>query len=355
MRNKAVIEHRGQKLFLDNITGVPLVNGQDQRWIDCHGSTLAAYRCRFGGEGGGFTPVVNWHPGAAISILDSTISSEGNAERRTVVYCEAMATLLTIRGCSMRVPPLMLSPSIDLQTCFLNDALEEPCFDVMTNRMPDFELPAGMRDPVVGPLPVDNLPTDETKSRMAAILARETEIARDTPPAPLPDDAVPITLSNHTWDLEDTMDTLVIRNSEYLAVAEAPTGIVIMRRAAGRWPHVLIRDVEVDLDKRPVLSWITPDRGDSIDGHSYAVKIVDHRNGKTSTLQRRQVAGDRHSHDLRSILGRDTGTVRIDIKFYYLGYGPHNDPDTGEVVDKRAEKGEYMVLEKLFLAPPERE
>jgi hypothetical protein len=56
------------KLFLQRMLGVPesgMIPGSDQRWIDnhAHGSTggqVVARDCRFGGEGGGFTVVLNF-------------------------------------------------------------------------------------------------------------------------------------------------------------------------------------------------------------------------------------------------------------------------------------------------------
>jgi len=243
----------------------------------------------------------------------------------------------------------MISPNVDLKTCFLNDALLYPMFDVTTNRMPAFTLPEEISSPVVGPLPVDNLSEEATQARLAEIVSLEKAFAQSAASRPLPPEALPITPSTHHWDLEDVMDTLVVRNAEYLAIADGPAGTIILKRRGDRWPHVLIRDIHVDLTTHPTLSWVVPDRGDCIEGHSYAVKIVDRKTGQTTTLQRRQVVGEAHSHDLRPILKNDDGKALFDLKFYYLGYGPYNDPKTGAVVNRRAGKGEYMVIESLFL------
>ncbi|MBI2298748.1 MAG: hypothetical protein HYU66_07340, partial [Armatimonadetes bacterium] len=60
MRDMAAIEHRGGRLIIEDLCGVPLVNGADQRWIDNYGANLTCRSVRFGGEGGGFTPVVSF-------------------------------------------------------------------------------------------------------------------------------------------------------------------------------------------------------------------------------------------------------------------------------------------------------
>jgi hypothetical protein len=62
---KALFENH-DRLLLTRMLGVPEpIAGNDQRWIDNHnhgviGGTVVARDCRFGGEGGGFTVVVNF-------------------------------------------------------------------------------------------------------------------------------------------------------------------------------------------------------------------------------------------------------------------------------------------------------
>ena len=60
MKNKAVIENRGGRMVLEKILGNPYVNGTDQRWIDVYSGNLTCRNFRFGGEGDGFTSVVNF-------------------------------------------------------------------------------------------------------------------------------------------------------------------------------------------------------------------------------------------------------------------------------------------------------
>jgi len=46
-------------LSVENLCCVPIVNGYDQRWIDNYGNVVCR-NVRFGGEEGGFTPIVNF-------------------------------------------------------------------------------------------------------------------------------------------------------------------------------------------------------------------------------------------------------------------------------------------------------
>ena len=130
MKDKAVIEHKAGRLSIDNLCGVPLVNGTDQRWIDNHGQWLSAVRCRFGGEYGGFTPVVNFAKpnhgtrvqdeavGTMVLIEDSLICSVGNKKRSCAVYCEEVPNSIVIRNCATYTPEILVRPTIDPATYF---------------------------------------------------------------------------------------------------------------------------------------------------------------------------------------------------------------------------------------------
>ena len=140
MKDKAVIEHKAGRLTIENLCGVPLVNGTDQRWIDNKSQWLSLVRCRFGGEGGGFTPVVNftkptgWPLGTLIMIEDSLICSVGNKKRQCAVYCEEIPNSIIIKGCNTYTAEILVSPKINLATYFsniprrmLNFVIEDNC------------------------------------------------------------------------------------------------------------------------------------------------------------------------------------------------------------------------------------
>ncbi len=92
--NQTVIENHAI-MSCENIICVTLVNGQGQRWIDNH-SLLVCRFCSFGGEGGGFTPVVNF---GSLVVLNTcqTVCGLGNAQRSCTVYSERIPSHLNDR------------------------------------------------------------------------------------------------------------------------------------------------------------------------------------------------------------------------------------------------------------------
>ncbi len=130
MKDKAVIESHQGVLFFENILGVPLVDrANDQRWIDNYGS-VTCRNVRFGGEGAGFTPVVNFgefdytYPVASRLVqLDTCwVYGGGNTNRRAAVYCEALPNQIIIKNCSgfPDTPPVLFDQKIDLDEAVRN-------------------------------------------------------------------------------------------------------------------------------------------------------------------------------------------------------------------------------------------
>ncbi|MFO7976312.1 MAG: glycosyl hydrolase family 28-related protein [Candidatus Hydrogenedentota bacterium] len=120
MRDKAVIVNRGV-LHLEDVLGVPRTNGSDQRWIDNYG-TVRAVRVRFGGEGAGFTPVVNFakfdasYPvwPSSVTLQQCYVYALGNKQRKCAVYCEEIPNSITIHDCSgfIDMAMVMVNPEI---------------------------------------------------------------------------------------------------------------------------------------------------------------------------------------------------------------------------------------------------
>ena len=161
MKNKAVIENRGGRMVLEKILGVPRVNGTDQRWIDVYFGNLTCRNFRFGGEGGGFTPVVNFvkyipEPasfglGPSIVLEGCQIYAGGNSKRRCAVSCEEIPNGITMRECALSVPAVHLSDRIDLQTYFLGARSSMLHFQLRQNRSDQqYDLPRRLQQPIVG-------------------------------------------------------------------------------------------------------------------------------------------------------------------------------------------------------------
>ena len=88
---------------------------------------------------------------------------------------------------------------------------------------------------------------------------------------------VRIDMARHVWDLAEPMDGTAEPNAHILAAApvdESPV-IVRWRPGSGSWAHVRIRDVNIDLDKTPILSFKLRDLGRGT-ADSTAVKLLDH-------------------------------------------------------------------------------
>lgn len=357
MKDMAVIVNKGGRLTIENLCGVPLVNGSDQRWIDNYGQWLSATQCRFGGEGGGFTPVVNFakplsYPvGTMVFIEDSLICAVGNNKRQTAVYCEEIPNHLVVRDCTLYVPEVMVRPDIDPKTYFAGVKKQMVRIDVDNNcNVKGGESPAWLRDPpTASGSATPTLSDADTK----AALAKAVETARALPPvADEPHtfaghrqqtDAtkyVTVNATDYKWDLSEDMDGTTEPNGNFMAVAPAGDSVVLLRRrpAGNSWPHARIRNVTIDLDKTPILSFKLRDLGRGT-ADSTALKVLD------VETQRMVVLGEfysgfhqYHAFDLRKALEL-TGQRTFELKFYYLGEAWKH--------PKRTQTGDYLLLQFL--------
>ena len=87
----------------------------------------------------------------------------------------------------------------------------------------------------------------------------------------------------------------------------------------GCWPHVLVKDVRLDLAKTPWLTWRLLETGMKANG--YAVKVTDLDSSKTVELTEMDWPPfhDYRAYDLRKVFGVKNGTHAFQIKFYFLG------------------------------------
>jgi hypothetical protein len=368
--NKAVIENKGGKMVLEDILAVPNVTGKDQRWIDNYGN-LTCRSFRFGGETGGFTPVVNfarystqvWGP--SIIIEDSFMFALGNNKRPCGIYLEEIPNIIEVRNCIIGgIPAIKIRPDIDLKNYFKNVRPGMLQYN-LTGNVGEFagEMPELLENPVIvqdETSKLSQLSEADTKQALSEAVAFQKQRPRveeergkfaDHRQKTDPSDYMEITPDKYTWDLEDLMDGTSEKNARHLAVAQAGDDIIIMRRTEPRnWPHVLIRDVRIDLDTYPYLTWKEKDPGvtDKTLAFAYAVKVIDKETETMLTLI--ENTGDRvfaySAYNLKELFG--VGGVRsFDIKFYYLAteYIP---PSNGKKMSAiMTEPGGYMVLDFL--------
>jgi hypothetical protein len=362
MKDMAVIVNKGGRLTIDNLLGVPLVNGRDQRWIDNYGQWLSCVQCRFGGEGGGFTPVVNYakpkpYPlGTMVFIEDSLICSAGNPKRKCAVYCEEIPNWLVVRDNNLYVTEVQVRPDIDPNTYFAGIKKQMLRFDISNNCNADRgDLPAWLRDPPTasGP-PIPTLSADATSTALQE--AADTISALPLPVEPPfetnghrqqtdPSAFVSILPADHPWALDEKMDGTMLFNSDFLAVATHDEGSIIMRRRPGKnsWPHAVSRSITIDLDKTPILTWKVQDLGRGT-ADATAVKVIDREEQRMAVLGEFMAGFYQYrAFDLRKALDL-SGTRILDIKFYYLGDAWKH--------PKPTEMGDYIYLQFLRTEAP---
>jgi len=362
MDHMAVIENRHGFMTLDNLLGVPLSTGVDQRWVDNYGS-LHCYGCRFGGEGGGFTPVVNFAKfahqsgGGGIMIDDSLLCSQSNFKRKCAVYCEEIPNSIVIRNSVIvGVPAVKVDKKIDLKTYFrgarpgmLRYAVTD-CVGEFSMDVPELLLKPNIK----GGREKEQLSESETEEALKKAVAEVT--AKEYPPSPPAEfkghkehtdskDYYNVTVENHVWDLTDYMDATREPNGEYLAVAAAGDDIVIMRRMAHKWPHVLIKNITVDLDRYPYLCWKLRD-AETGAPNGHAIRIIDCDKERMVLISEVHHGVEYQAYNVKEKLGV-SGVRNLQIRFYFLGHkyiGPTKDtPFSFE----HAQPGQYMILDYL--------
>jgi hypothetical protein len=361
MKNKAVIENRSAMLLCENIVGVPRVNGQDQRWIDNYGS-LTCRNFRFGGESGGFTPVVHWIKGRDVLLDDCCMWANGNNKRLCAVYCEEMPHQLVITNCILGNPPIRVRPDLDIR-----ESLKHVGKGAFTIRIADNDNPyiddaetkriikeAAKRDTSPAPIP-GQLSKEETEAALAKAAGIVAALPAEEPAAMEskipqrqfgfkphtqktdPADHIEFPFVKRDWDLGTYMDSTVEKNSRYLAVEGVGDDVVVLRRSPSMWAHVAIRNITMNLDEYPVLSWKLKDPNNGRPAH-YAVKVIDDQSKELRMLYQQPYVPffEYCAVDLREAFGFEGGTHTFTIHFYPLihGYmeGGHVETKAGDFV-----------------------
>ena len=367
MSDMAVIESRGGRMLLENILGNPWVTSRDQRWIDNYGDLLVCRNFRFGGEGGGFTPIVNfakYRPNNNKGGASPTIQMEGcqvyalgNNKRACAVYLEEIPNGISFRDNIMLVPAIKLRKTIDLKTYFKECAPGMLNFSLEKNNIGEFigEFPALLQNPVILAAPTLRTP-DLSEKETAKALAEATRNIRKTPNPVLsgpkasfeghqqqtePDKYVEIAYDPAKWRLDDLMDATHELNGTFLAMAPIGDDVVFLRRRAGgqAWPHILIKDVVVDLDETPFLTLRT--RDDVGMPARFAFKAIDKESETMLMLVHKADYNGRYiAFDLREKFGV-SGTRTFDLKFYYNDIVKWLDGTTSVM----AKTGDYVVLD----------
>jgi hypothetical protein len=359
MRNQAAIEHRAGRLTIENLCGVPLVNGADQRWIDNYGGNLTCRGVRFGGEGGGFTPIVNfarygsaWGP--TILLDDCFVAANGNARRNCAVFLEELPNQIQIRDCMLAGATLVaLRDDLDLRHYFQAASSNVFRFAASGNTGENVErLPALLERPKVRAPAAKGLSRAATRKALARaegavkpVAAQDATGGEHNGHRQQSDPGRFLDLSPATvrWHLDDPMDATAERNADHLAVRQVGTDVVLLRRTEARdnWPHVTIQDVTVDLDRYPLLSYQQKPSGSQAPA-TYAVRVLDIASGTELLLEENWYPpwDAYRAFNLRDLFGTG-GVRRLRLKYYYLGVQAVNKETLA------AQPGDFIVLDFL--------
>ena len=350
MRDRAVIVNRHGVMTVDNLLGVPLCNGGNQRWIDNHGS-LTANGCRFGAEGGGFTAVYNFkkydnNMPQSVILRDCEISAHTSLLRNCGVYCAEVPNLIVLENCrSTLCKSVIVDPSLDLKKYFYGPP-ENFRFALVNNvGLTGDGLPELLKNPVFHPVPPPEGALNEAdlKKKIAGLKIVPSKGSCDVD-----------ILSQPGTELvaAGNMDGSVFRNGELLAVVRKSDPAVIMRSWPGSAkdaPHVELRHVRVDLDRTPYLL---------MDFHSaspaqFAVKLIDEETGMMHAFRAQQRPPGRFEIDFSKQLPGLAGKKILTFRIYYIGrtYIPRQGKKAHRYI--YAEPGSTLEIRELgFNAKP---
>jgi len=342
MRKKAVFVNGHGVMTIDNLLGVPQCNGDEQRWIDNFGSLFVVHS-RFGGEGGGFTPVYNFAKYTAfrtpknVSISKCWVSAGSSGNARCAVYCVQVPNMISVTQCAGGGEAIMVSPGIDLANYFhaRPGSLSYTVSNVGLTGMPE-----GLAKPVTHPVrPEGQLSAAETEKlaatrRLPDIKFEKLDVDLQADPG-------------QKWSVDDYMDGGIMLNSEFLCLLRRGGKTGIMRRVgnetSGDWPHVTLKDVKVDIRKYPLLVVhpVTSDPG------RVAVKLVVPEKKKIFQVMRRHEPMRRFEFDLMKECPGLADHGSFDIRIYYIPTSYTKPEKNSRPVITRAKAGSTVWFKAL--------
>ena len=314
MRKKAVFVNGRGVMTIDNLLGVPLCNGDEQRWIDNYGSLFVVHS-RFGGEGGGFTPVYNFAKYTPfrtpnnISISKCWISAGSSGNARCAVYCLQMPNTISITQCAGGADAIIVAPGIDLKNYFY--AKKESLLYTASNvGIGCNKMPEDLKNPVVHPVrPEGQLSVSETEKlakaqKLPSLAFEKLDIDLQADP-------------KLVWSVDEYMDGGSMLNCEFLCLLRRGGKTGLMRRVNSRgedWPHVVLKDIKVDIRKYPLLVVhpVTTSPG------RIAIKLTVPEKKKIFQVMRRHANMKRFEFDLMADFPELAQYEKFDIKVYYI-------------------------------------
>ncbi len=319
MADSAVIVNRHGYMAVDNLLGVPLCNGQNQRWIDNYGK-LTATNCRFGGEGGGFTPVYNFSKYAnqprvpnSVVLKECEINAHTSGLRNCAVYCVDVTNIVAVENCySTFSRGVVLNPEIKTDSYFYGG---KELFSFRASGNVGFRgpvIPEKLQTAKINPLP---MPEGYLQGK-----ALEKKIkAYKVTPVKTKSEINILTLKGSELVLDNYMDGSAVCNKDLLAAVNRDHyPVCLMRRLSGEnkdAPFAEIKHVEVDFSKTP---YLTMDMR-SVEPAEFAVKMVDEATGNMYTYAARQCPVGQREVNIAKTVPALKGKKTLTFRIYYIG------------------------------------
>lgn len=318
--DSASIINRHGYMMVDNLLGVPLCNGLNQRWIDNY-AFLTATNCRFGGEGGGYTAVYNFakykNPPAiptTVVLKECEIDCHSSGLRNGGVYCVEVPNLIAIENCrSSFSKGILLRKDLDIKKYFYAEK-GDIAFRAVGNVGFNGDLiPAELANAPVHPLP---FPAGHLSGDALAKKIREYKVVPTKPGC----DINILTMPGVDFVLANRMDGSTFFNKDLLAVINKANPACLMRRLPGKVtdaPFAEVQHVKVDLDKTPYFAIGVRTRSHA----QFAVKIIDEADGRmyAYTAQQRDVRGQIVETNIPRTIPDLKGKKTLTFRIYYIG------------------------------------
>lgn len=317
MMNSAVIVNRHGVMTVDNLLGVPLCNGGNQRWIDNYGS-LVATGCRFGAEGGGFTPVYNFRKygimpkSSSVIIRDSQISAHTSNLRDCAVYCFEVPNLISLENCrSALTAGILVDSKLDMKNYFLGEKSSFAFREHGNIGFLENILPETLQNPRILPIPQSPDHLNE-----AAVQRKIKDYRVENIPGTC--EVNVLSQPGTELVLEKRMDGSHIHNRDLLAIVrKADPACLMLRRNGdhGDAPFAELKHVKVDLDKTPYLLMDFRSKSPA----QFAIKFIDERSGRQLTFRGQQRAIGKSEVNLPQAMPELKGKMTLTFLIYYIG------------------------------------
>jgi len=369
----AAFDFRCGMITMEDCLWTPGSSNPDARWIDNRCAMLFIHHTHFGGEGGGYTPVVNYaKPAGTVINLDSCCFwAQGNAGKKVIVYCEEVPEVIDIKDCQVGgIEAILVNPKLDLKNYFVQSTFPiRPSYRVESCAGVIGGVPAVLKHPVVRTKKNAFLDDRKTAKLMAAAVKTVIVLpAEDGKPEECivtngssrrieptdPSRYVKASFANCV--MSGNADGEINPNANYFAMKPAGENLIIMKRqlsTGNSW--VFLKGFQVDFDKYPIISRKIKSQSYQIKSDNPPVRVIDRETGKMA-----QFGGDTRYAAINLKQAFGGGVHTLDFRLYWnsaflLGFwdaaekAKHQDYETivKECPDGNLPIGSYLVYDYI--------